>query len=143
MAVGDHGRGTGSVGKEARLAASCYADGVPRRLSTAKLLDRICAAAVELTKDRRYGGTQWVMVSQVEDHIGVSGTEVQRAILLGAETGQLHFAGVPAHSIAVTWTRQATNNAAHYGSRTPWGKQHNFGLARSADRSCQISRSGS
>jgi hypothetical protein len=27
------------------------------------------------------------MVSQVEDHIGINGTEVQRAILLGAETG--------------------------------------------------------
>jgi hypothetical protein len=36
------------------------------------------------------------MVSQVEDHIGVSGVEVQRAILLGAQTGRLHFAGVPA-----------------------------------------------
>jgi hypothetical protein len=76
---------------------------MPRRLSTEKLLDRICAAAVELTKDRRYSGTQWVMVSQVEDHIGVSGTEVQRAILLGAQIGRLHFAGVPAHSIAVRW----------------------------------------
>ena len=50
-----------------------------------------------------YSGTQWVMVSQVEDHIGVSGTEVQRAILLGAQIGRLHFAGVPAHSIAVRW----------------------------------------
>jgi hypothetical protein len=76
---------------------------MPRRQSTVKLLDRICAAAVEVTKDRRYGGTQWVMVSQVEDHIGVSGTEVQRAILLGAENGRLHFAGVPAHSISVKW----------------------------------------
>jgi hypothetical protein len=80
---------------------------MPRRISTAKLLDPICAAAVELTKRRRYGGTQWVMVSQVEDSISVSGTEVQRAILLGAETGRLAFVGVPAHSMSVkveaTW----------------------------------------
>jgi hypothetical protein len=81
---------------------------VPRRVSTAKLLDRICAAVVELIKGRHYGGTQWVMVSQVEDHIGVSGTEVQRAILLGAETGRLSFAGVPGHSIAVRWQPEPT-----------------------------------
>jgi hypothetical protein len=76
---------------------------MPRRLSTAKLLDRICAAAVELTKGRRHGGTQWIMVSQVEDRIGVNGTEVQRTILLGVETYRLYFAGVPAHSISVKW----------------------------------------
>jgi hypothetical protein len=73
---------------------------MPRRLSTAKLLDRIYTSVDEL---RRYGaGTQWIMLSQVEDHIGVSGVEVQRDPL-GAETGRLDFAGVAAHSSAVRW----------------------------------------
>jgi hypothetical protein len=87
-----------SLALEQQNLTACYVGRMPRRLLTAKLLDRICAAAVELTKGRWYGGTQWITVSQVEDH---GGTEVQRAILLEAQTGRLRFAGVPAHSISV------------------------------------------
>ena len=49
------------------------------------------------------------MVSQVEDHIGVNGTEVQRAILLGAETGRLRF-GAPAARPGSTRKPSARHN---------------------------------
>jgi hypothetical protein len=75
------------------------------------LLERICAAVPQLTRHLKVGGSQWsrwVKVVTVEERIGVTGPAVQQAILLGAETNRLRFAGVPAHSICVIWQRGTT-----------------------------------
>jgi hypothetical protein len=77
-----------------------------RPRSKADLADRLCDAIKHLTAERasRSYALQWVALSDVAKHLGLSDDEAPRAVALAVERGWLTTDGSGSpHSVSLIW----------------------------------------